>query len=294
MTNTVSLSGMTPFQAFAAIEKVVGFAVPDEVKQLLRDIAGDDGRFFDLQFIDTGDRFDLKGKVGGDDQKEALSRFEHDRQFLASDFGKQCQAELGPPPKYNGAVGDSCDCVACNYRRSVHGPSLTTDFEKNMSRTESENRTVEGYAKTGRTVPADKTLDAGKERFKNADLGALVAGMTRSYSSSEDKGQKISKALDPSIKLLEMLLKVAPEYATKTIREVSPHLVKDGNEVKALVGRDYGKARKQFIDIVGPDSEALVDFDRVNALASKGADVTIQEHLELAKTLERVSSIIGR
>lgn len=290
MTNTVSLSGMTPFQAFAAIEKAVGFAVPDEVKQLLRDIAGDDGRFFDLQFIDTGDRFDLKGKVGGDDQKEALAKFEHDRQFLSSDFGKQCQAELGPPPKYNGAVGDSCDCVACNYRRSVHGPSLTTDFEKNMSRTESENRTVEGYAKDGRTVLADKTLNAGQERFKNADLGALVAGMV---GRAEANGMTDLK-LDPSIKLLEMLLKVAPEYATKTIREVSPHLVKDGNEVRAMVGRDFDKARKQFIDIVGPDSEALVDFDRVNALASKGADVTIQEHLELAKTLERVSSIIGR
>lgn len=186
----LSLVGLTPEQAFVEIKKVVGETPPDFIQDLVKDLAGDDGKLGQFEFhYRPGETMGAHfvAKIDTPDQQETAVRAIHDIEFLESDLGQEMRKKHGFL-KYNGAVGDACPCAACNYRRVELGVDISQDFEKGLTRTESENIVTEEYAKLGMKVPADKNTEAGRKEFDNIknSVKDLIKDVSRLLDRKED------------------------------------------------------------------------------------------------------------
>lgn len=186
----LSLVGLTPEQAFVEIKKVVGETPPDFIQDLVKDLAGDDGKLGQFEFHyrpgeTMGSHF--VAKIDTPDQQETAVRAIHDIEFLESDLGQEMRKKYGFL-KYNGAVGDSCPCAACNYRRVELGVDISKDFEDGKTRTESENIVTEAYAKIGMSVPSDKNTEAGRKEFDNIknSVKDLIKDVSRLLDRKEE------------------------------------------------------------------------------------------------------------
>ena len=71
----------------------------------------------------------------------------------------------GTEPSYNGIVGDSCRCLACNMRRQSLGIAALMDYDKGVRLEESQENVRLGY---GGNVPAWATADFAHKFFNNA------------------------------------------------------------------------------------------------------------------------------
>lgn len=266
----ISLKGLTPYQAFARIEQETGKQPPDEVKALLRSIVGLDGKFGEAQFVNDDDEIGVLISMDTDEKREGAAKAIHELEFVNSDFGRKLQDEVGPPPEYNGGVGDSCDCISCNYRRKINGMDLAYDFIKGLTRTESENCTVENYAKIGKTVPTDKNTDAGRHAFdviKDEVLNVL----------DQIKSDKPIARYNKDVKLSSIL---------------SDKAQTDVAALAKLAKSQQEGARIAYKEMVNGDPAALADFDRLADLNARSADITIREYEEMGELLNKVFKVV--
>lgn len=92
------------------------------------------------------------------DQKAILAQHELNEmgEVTKEKFEKVALKYFGPPPAYNGVLGDSHDCASCNYRRSFpDGIDNMKDCEDGITLCQARAALTEGYAKTGRTPPVE-------------------------------------------------------------------------------------------------------------------------------------------
>lgn len=268
----INLKGKTAEQAFVAIGEFANEQVPETLRNVLRGLLLDTGVFGDIQVIKTNEGFDFVAEVTEDDQRFAAEDLGYLLELVEKDPDIRAAYDKRGIVAYNGAVGDSCPCSVCNLRRAEQGPTLTEDMRKGMTRAESEQRATENYAKTGRTIPEGLGTDAVRAKADQlkGGLGSIESLLKEVFGA--DKVNVIN----------------ASDLLTKT-RDV----LKDRNaELKEMNAKLAPDARKGLARIVGNDSEALADFDRLNELQAKERR-TPEETMEMMRKLQRIVELVG-
>lgn len=141
---SIHIGGRTPDEAIAEVEGLLDVTLVEEDRKAIRLMVGFAGR------IPRGQFFTVHGVEG-------------DAHIVVGEAG--LEQISGEKLKYNGVLGDSCPCVACNLRRQQFGPERLRDMEElNIDVTKSKRMVEEGYAAEGRSVPPE-AMDSAQSKI---------------------------------------------------------------------------------------------------------------------------------
>jgi hypothetical protein len=169
-----SFAGLNAVEVVSTLERISGERLLDADKRALADLAeGQGGTFVKFNVVDQENGKHFDARFWPDDS-------EHYTDFVARldqegrDSMDRWLIEKGPVPAYNGVVGDSHDCPACNCRRSLPGEiDLMHDRNEGLSIGDSKVRTEVGYWKRDMEVPAHATVEASRERYAQRPASLL-------------------------------------------------------------------------------------------------------------------------
>lgn len=204
----LDVSGLTVAEAMDAMEKFFGQRPPRIVEEAISKVNQKDGKIIDLKVqLETGDKSDLVKAardgsllgVGAEGFVTAPDMARDHEPWL-----EEAQRRFGPEPEYNGVLGDSCVCPACNYRRKLEGVDLTKDLRTGVTFDESMDTLKAGYAAVGKPVPKkavdyatlntamnDSAVAKAEELFPSA-----LKGIQELFGKDHPNVQKLKDLMD--------------------------------------------------------------------------------------------------
>jgi hypothetical protein len=164
---SVHIGGHTAKEAIELIEDLFEIKVNAEDRAVMMALEGQGGGK-----IARGNMF----SVDAEDEQPT----DQARALLDELFGNplsSIEQLYGKAPPYNGVLGDSCDCPACNLRRGEGMVDLLRDADELSMRVEqSRAAVIAGYSKTGRLTPPEAINPAPtKEHFEAVEREAAAA-----------------------------------------------------------------------------------------------------------------------
>lgn len=188
----ITLTGKTLTEAKAEFLKLSGEdKLSPQAEQMFENLALTDDGVIASMIVEVHEKGELD-KMTQDEKLEAFNQ----RMDAGEDFEEVAFQLFGPPPAYNGVVGDSHDCPACNYRRAQMGPDILTDMKAGMFPEQAKAAVKAGYAKDGRLVPNEAlhpTRHSEAAREKNLEM---VPGARRRMVSLFGEGSQELKDFD--------------------------------------------------------------------------------------------------
>lgn len=204
----LNVSGMTVAEAMDAMEKFFGTRPPKIVEEAIAKVEMENGKIKDLrvqleyggkdEFVKAARDGSLMG-VSPEGFVTAPGMAEDNEPWM-----EEAQRRFGPEPAYNGVLGDSCVCPACNYRRKLEGVDLTKDLRTGVTFDESMATLKMGYAAQGKEVPKkavdyatlntamnDSAVAKAEELFPSA-----LKGIQELFGKDHPNVQKLKDLMD--------------------------------------------------------------------------------------------------
>lgn len=264
-----TLSGLNAVEAVTMLERAAGQALPLDMKESLGRLAEMDGGTFTRLVLwdDLSDK--VQERFMPDDAETVESFTARMIEEYGNDQGLGDYIAKNGAPVYNGVVGDSHDCPACNGRRTNVGVDLMHDQKEGITVEDSEFRVKIGYHKRGMEVPEHATREgsrkAGMEKFGMG--GSIMDILNQAFAAEAPNVQTYS--MDNAIPADDDAYKVIAEQIRKT-----------GATARASALRMYGDE----------DHPLIKAIDEATAIAGQARKLTADEQKKVAAILPTIAA----